>query len=264
VAITANTPYVVSYHAPNGFYSSSSAYFNGAVSNYPLTALASATAAHGNGVYAYGSTSTFPTNTYNSTNYWVDPTFTLSAPTNAATPAAAVPGGATATSGVTSGASSGTASGSTAAKSTTTNGLDPDDSATKPPLSNSVVGNVQPVMVRFPGAIEPQSLKIKVTTTVAALGSESPASTSITGEVVYDPKTQTAVFHPSTTLIPGATYDAVATAKDDEGVAMAPITWMFKAAATAHATKPVQRSPLGGRVTPAGSLAAEIEERSAR
>ena len=30
----------------------------------------------GNGVYAYGASSTFPTNTYNATNYWVDVVFT--------------------------------------------------------------------------------------------------------------------------------------------------------------------------------------------
>ena len=37
-----------------------------AVTNGPLTALA------GGGVYAYGSANTFPTNTYNNNNYWVD------------------------------------------------------------------------------------------------------------------------------------------------------------------------------------------------
>ena len=37
-----------------------------AVTNGPLTALA------GGGVYAYGSSNTFPTSTYNNNNYWVD------------------------------------------------------------------------------------------------------------------------------------------------------------------------------------------------
>ena len=37
-----------------------------AVTNGPLTALA------GGGVYAYGSSNTFPTNTYSNNNYWVD------------------------------------------------------------------------------------------------------------------------------------------------------------------------------------------------
>ena len=37
-----------------------------AVTNGPLTAQASG------GVYAYGSASTFPTSSYNASNYWVD------------------------------------------------------------------------------------------------------------------------------------------------------------------------------------------------
>jgi hypothetical protein len=36
------------------------------VTNGPLTALASG------GVYAYGSSNTFPTNVWNNSNYWVD------------------------------------------------------------------------------------------------------------------------------------------------------------------------------------------------
>ena len=36
------------------------------MTNGPLTALA------GGGVYAYGSSNTFPTSTYNNNNYWVD------------------------------------------------------------------------------------------------------------------------------------------------------------------------------------------------
>ena len=34
-----------------------------------------ASASGGNGVYAYGSSSSFPLNTYNSGNYWVDVLF---------------------------------------------------------------------------------------------------------------------------------------------------------------------------------------------
>ena len=41
-----------------------------AVDNPPLHAIANATSA--NGVYAYSATSTFPSNSYNATNYWVD------------------------------------------------------------------------------------------------------------------------------------------------------------------------------------------------
>jgi methionine-rich copper-binding protein CopC len=71
VTITTNTTYVVSYHAPNGGYSTSANYFNVAYARYPLSALAG-----GNGVYAYGPSGTFPSSSYNATNYWVDVIFT--------------------------------------------------------------------------------------------------------------------------------------------------------------------------------------------
>jgi hypothetical protein len=70
VPLTPGTIYVASYHTTIGFYSADGAYFAGAVTNGPLTGLAST-----NGVYAYGSASSFPTGSYNSTNYWVDIVF---------------------------------------------------------------------------------------------------------------------------------------------------------------------------------------------
>jgi hypothetical protein len=75
VPITANTIYVVSYHT-NGEYSADDDYFDTAAkTNGPLTAPATGNVAGGNGVYAYGSTSTFPTNTFLGSNYWVDVVF---------------------------------------------------------------------------------------------------------------------------------------------------------------------------------------------
>ncbi|HTJ56868.1 MAG TPA: DUF4082 domain-containing protein [Devosiaceae bacterium] len=68
--VVAGTTYVVSYHT-NGGYSANTNYFGSAVTNGPITA-PSSTSSGGNGVYAYGSSSIFPTNTYNATNYWVD------------------------------------------------------------------------------------------------------------------------------------------------------------------------------------------------
>ena len=77
VAVTANTTYVVSYHAPNGFYAATGAAFATAgVLNPPLEALSN-TAAGGNGVYRYGAAG-FPTQTFNSTNYLVDVVFVTS------------------------------------------------------------------------------------------------------------------------------------------------------------------------------------------
>jgi methionine-rich copper-binding protein CopC len=75
VAVTAGTTYVAGYYAPKGHYSYNSAFFTTAFTNGPLTA-----AAGSNGVYLYGSSGAFPTQTYNSTNYWVDPVFATSVP----------------------------------------------------------------------------------------------------------------------------------------------------------------------------------------
>jgi len=73
VAITAGTTYISSYLAPNGRYSVSGAAFGAGLDNPPLRALANAFG--GNGVYGYGATSAFPSNSFNATNYWVDVLF---------------------------------------------------------------------------------------------------------------------------------------------------------------------------------------------
>ncbi|MBY5361525.1 DUF4082 domain-containing protein [Rhizobium leguminosarum] len=72
VTIAANTTYVASYHT-TGAYVATSNFFTAAVTNGPLTAPAT-----GNGLYAYGGSATtglFPTNSYNSTNYYADVVF---------------------------------------------------------------------------------------------------------------------------------------------------------------------------------------------
>jgi hypothetical protein len=75
IPISANTTYVASYFAPQGGYARDAAYFAGTgVTNGALTAPGTA-AVGGNGVYVYGSTALFPTNTYDATNYWVDVLF---------------------------------------------------------------------------------------------------------------------------------------------------------------------------------------------
>jgi len=89
ITITANTTYVVAYTAPNGRYSSDSLYFaNGSIDTGPLHAL-SESASGGNGVYAYGGPSTFPTASYNSSNYWVDVVFAPSASQDTTAPTVA-------------------------------------------------------------------------------------------------------------------------------------------------------------------------------
>jgi Domain of unknown function (DUF4082)/Fibronectin type III domain/Bacterial Ig domain len=80
VQISPNTTYVAGYFAPNGHYSANSAEFSSAgVNNPPLHALASGTST--NGVYVYGSSSTFPSSSFNATNYDVDVMFTPTAAT---------------------------------------------------------------------------------------------------------------------------------------------------------------------------------------
>jgi hypothetical protein len=77
VPVVAGTTYVASYHAPNGRYAvdeGDEGGFDSAVTNGPLTALASGSSG-GNGVYAYGNGG-FPTNTYAESNYYVDVVFT--------------------------------------------------------------------------------------------------------------------------------------------------------------------------------------------
>ena len=75
VSITANTVYVASYHTNTGHYSDDGNYFTSkGVDNPPLHALADGVSGL-NGVYIYGSTSNFPTQGWNGSNYWVDVVF---------------------------------------------------------------------------------------------------------------------------------------------------------------------------------------------
>lgn len=79
VAVTANTVYVASYFAPNGNYAGDNNFFaSNGVTNGPVQLLQSGVSG-GNGVYQYGSASSFPAQTFNATNYWVDVVFTTTA-----------------------------------------------------------------------------------------------------------------------------------------------------------------------------------------
>jgi hypothetical protein len=89
VAITAGTTYTASYFSSTGHPASTSGGLESAVTNGPLTALASG------GVYAYGASNTFPTNVYNNGNYWVDVVYSQ---TSTAT-APGAPTGVSATAG---------------------------------------------------------------------------------------------------------------------------------------------------------------------
>jgi methionine-rich copper-binding protein CopC len=75
VQVTANTTYVVSYHAPSGGYASDANYFKTTgVDNSPLHALQDGVDGP-DGAFVYKNGTAFPTTGFNSTNYWVDTVF---------------------------------------------------------------------------------------------------------------------------------------------------------------------------------------------
>jgi WD40 repeat protein len=75
VSVAANTVYVASYFAPNGHYAADKGYFaNSGVDNPPVHLLQDGVSG-GDGVFTYSTSSTFPSSTYQSTNYWVDVVF---------------------------------------------------------------------------------------------------------------------------------------------------------------------------------------------
>jgi hypothetical protein len=86
VPITANTTYVVSYHAPNGHYTGSDNYFaTTGLDRPPLHALRDGVDGP-NGVYQYSGGGVFPTGTYLSESYWVDVVFSTVPPPDATAP----------------------------------------------------------------------------------------------------------------------------------------------------------------------------------
>jgi hypothetical protein len=96
VAVTVGTTYVASYLAPAGHYSFTGGAFATQVDTIPLHALASAAVPGGNGSYVYSTTNALPTNSFNATNYWVDPIFSQTAPLGSPTNVTATGGNAAA------------------------------------------------------------------------------------------------------------------------------------------------------------------------
>ena len=71
VSVLPDTTYVVSYHSPNGRYLGNDNFFSTEKVNMPIVGLKDGTDG-GNGVYKYGPAGSFPNETFNSENYWVD------------------------------------------------------------------------------------------------------------------------------------------------------------------------------------------------
>jgi methionine-rich copper-binding protein CopC len=86
VSVTAGTTYVASYHTGAWHYADTPNALGSPVVNGPLTALANG------GVYAYGSSSTFPSNSFNAANYWVDVVYTTASGVFAPTVTSVTPG----------------------------------------------------------------------------------------------------------------------------------------------------------------------------
>lgn len=75
VQIRADTLYVASVYSPDGHYSQTASYFTAPYTNGLDLTAAQDTLTTPNGVYTYGA-ETFPTQTWGSSNYWVDVLFT--------------------------------------------------------------------------------------------------------------------------------------------------------------------------------------------
>ncbi|KGN40630.1 N,N-dimethylformamidase beta subunit family domain-containing protein, partial [Knoellia aerolata] len=80
VQITAGTLYVASYFAPNGRYPGDGGFFAGQGVDSGLLHAPADGVSGGQGVYRYGTSSGFPTSTYNSENYWVDVVYSTGGP----------------------------------------------------------------------------------------------------------------------------------------------------------------------------------------
>ncbi len=78
VSVTAGTTYVASYFTQSGHNSATTLGMTSAIDRGPLHTLASTTSP--NGVYNAGGSSSFPTLSFNSTNYWVDVMYALPTP----------------------------------------------------------------------------------------------------------------------------------------------------------------------------------------
>ncbi len=78
VPVTAGATYVASYFAPRGHYAATRGSLGPSVDNGLLQTIANGSSA--NGVYAYSMTSTFPTGSWEATNYWVDVMYALPIP----------------------------------------------------------------------------------------------------------------------------------------------------------------------------------------
>lgn len=188
VAISADTAYVVSYHAPNGNYAVDGGYFASAHKSYPLTATADTVSAH-NGLYRYGSDVAFPTGSYGSANYWVGPVFTADNPS------------ASLTSG--------------SASEVTTSSLQHTADATSPLAtslpSTTKLSSVKATVTVLPGAKAAAARKLHVKTVLS-----------------YDRATHKVSVHLSAPLPDGTRFKITVTARDKHHHTVKSRSWVLK------------------------------------
>src|SRR4029077_17047617 len=208
VQIEPNTTYVAGYLAPNGHYSVNGPTLAENIVNGPLTAEASTSelsGTEGNGLFAYGSGVTFPTQTYNASNYFVDVLFTPEPP--ATIPGA--PGTPTATAGL----------GSATVKWTApTTGSKPSSYTITPYVlgiaqtPTTVTGNPPATEATVSGlkALVAYTFKVKATN-AAGTGPESAASNAVTPTGATLPGEPTAVTAAPRNASAAVTWKAPAT-----------------------------------------------------
>jgi hypothetical protein len=195
VALTAGQVYVVSYSAPNGHYSVNMPGFSTAVTRGSLTAFGNGTTP--NGTYVYGSGSSFPDQSFNASNYWVDVTYAAQAAPAQATNVTATAATGSAQVSWTPGASGGMA---------TKYVITPYIGATAQPAT-TVTGTPAPATALVSGLTVGQAYTFKVTASnPSGTAPVSAASNSVT---------------PDGGTIPGAPTNVQAVA----GSADARVTW---------------------------------------
>jgi len=230
IPITANTTYIVSYHAPNGHYTGTDGYFNNGVDNPPLHALRDGVDG-ANGLYSYSTNSVFPTSTFNAENYWVDVVFT-STPVVDTTPP-------------------------------TVTGFAPANNATGVDPAGSITAT-------FNEAMDPNSISSSTSgaegggsTSFGTFELRDPGSNLVTASVTYDAASKTATLTPKTALTLSTRYTVLVKGgsadprvKDVAGNALAAnVAWAFTTAAA-----PPPPPPASSSIWPANTVPTSVDD----
>jgi hypothetical protein len=204
IAIAANTVYIASYFTPTGNYSATSGYFATTGADNPPLHLLQDGVSGGNGLYTYASSHAFPSSTYNSTNYWVEPLF--------------VPGGTADTT--------------------------PPTVLSTAPIGSPTEGQLAPITATFSEAIDPTTLTTSTVTVTTASGgpiSGSVSYNSTSKTVTFTPSSSLPAGTTFNAVLVGGTTDP--RIKDVAGNALAGnVTWSFNTAAAASSCSAPQNA----------------------